>query len=300
MDKLQKAGIPRTSIADIKNLNSVKTARSSDVAQSFDAGLQTATDGLTSFNKILNNIANTAAGKALLGYGGGALGGLQSLTDPSHLAGSAASGAAMFGGSAVTRAITRALGGGAKAGAGAAAGGEGAGAAEGAGASGFAGLLAKAGLTAPSADVLGVGAVGAGAASVGTLAGMYAWGKQNTIGSHGDKKGHHTAAGVSSDLLTESVNPFAQLRLAKDIPGVDRAGHDVGNWGKDVGKHLQDAWSWWDKNGAASGMTLPGYAPGKDTEHTVLSKGEGVIIPEAVVGIGGPKAIDAINQKFMG
>ena len=111
-DQLQKAGIPRTSIQDIKTLDATKTARTSDTAQSFDAGLQMMTDGLTSFNKALNDMANTAIGKAVLGYGGGAAGGFKSLTDPGHLLGSATSGAAMFSGMKVAKAVTGAIFGG--------------------------------------------------------------------------------------------------------------------------------------------------------------------------------------------
>ncbi|BCT75999.1 hypothetical protein SCMU_18410 [Sinomonas cyclohexanicum] len=50
----------------------------------------------------------------------------------------------------------------------------------------------------------------------------------------------------------------------------------------------------------ATGGTVPGYAPGQDTVHAMLSPGEGVLIPQAVRGLGGPGAIDSINRSFGG
>lgn len=50
--------------------------------------------------------------------------------------------------------------------------------------------------------------------------------------------------------------------------------------------------------GGADGMVVPGYAPGKDVVNAVLAPGEGVLIPEAVRGLGGADAIYAINSRF--
>jgi hypothetical protein len=47
---------------------------------------------------------------------------------------------------------------------------------------------------------------------------------------------------------------------------------------------------------AADGLTVPGYAPRRDTVRALLSPGEGVLVPEAVRQIGGAPAIDAINR----
>jgi hypothetical protein len=50
----------------------------------------------------------------------------------------------------------------------------------------------------------------------------------------------------------------------------------------------------------AAGGVVPGRDTGRD-EHLVLARGgEGMIIPEAVQGLGGPKAIDAINRAYGG
>ncbi|APQ42287.1 tape measure protein [Mycobacterium phage Rich] len=48
----------------------------------------------------------------------------------------------------------------------------------------------------------------------------------------------------------------------------------------------------------ADGMVIPGYAPGHDVVNAVLAPGEGVLIPEAVRGIGGPSGVYALNSKF--
>lgn len=48
----------------------------------------------------------------------------------------------------------------------------------------------------------------------------------------------------------------------------------------------------------ATGGTVPGYSPGNDTVHAMLSPGEGVLVPQAVRGLGGSGAIDAINSMF--
>ncbi|NOR03702.1 hypothetical protein HGK72_26990 [Mycolicibacterium fortuitum] len=52
------------------------------------------------------------------------------------------------------------------------------------------------------------------------------------------------------------------------------------------------------KGGRADGGVFPGYAPGVDSILSWVSPGEGVLIPEAVRGLGGPAAIYAINSRF--
>lgn len=49
--------------------------------------------------------------------------------------------------------------------------------------------------------------------------------------------------------------------------------------------------------GLAGGGVVPGFAPGKDTFHAMLSPGEGVLVPEAVRAIG-PARIHAINAHY--
>ena len=50
----------------------------------------------------------------------------------------------------------------------------------------------------------------------------------------------------------------------------------------------------------ATGGVIPGYAPGKDIVRALLSPGEGVLVPEAVRGLGGAQAINALNRRFGG
>lgn len=50
----------------------------------------------------------------------------------------------------------------------------------------------------------------------------------------------------------------------------------------------------------AKGGVIPGYEPGRDTVHAMLSKGEGVLVPEAVRGLGGAAGINAINGHYAG
>jgi phage-related protein len=49
---------------------------------------------------------------------------------------------------------------------------------------------------------------------------------------------------------------------------------------------------------AANGAVVPGYAPGVDSVHAMLSPGEGVLVPEAVRGLGGAPAIHALNSAY--
>lgn len=53
-------------------------------------------------------------------------------------------------------------------------------------------------------------------------------------------------------------------------------------------------------NDLTNGGTLSGYAPGRDTIPAMLSKGEGVLTPEAVRGLGGPGFVNGANKTFAG
>lgn len=50
----------------------------------------------------------------------------------------------------------------------------------------------------------------------------------------------------------------------------------------------------------ATGGVIPGYAPGHDTVHALLSPGEGVLVPAAVQALGGAQGIHAINTQHGG
>ncbi len=48
----------------------------------------------------------------------------------------------------------------------------------------------------------------------------------------------------------------------------------------------------------AAGGAVPGYAPGRDKVPAMLSPGEGVLVPEAVRGLGGAGFVNAANNHF--
>lgn len=50
----------------------------------------------------------------------------------------------------------------------------------------------------------------------------------------------------------------------------------------------------------AKGFVVPGYQPGVDGVHALLSPGEGVIVPEAVRALGGKPFVDTVNRMFRG
>lgn len=50
--------------------------------------------------------------------------------------------------------------------------------------------------------------------------------------------------------------------------------------------------------GHADGGVIPGWSPGRDNVLWPLSGGEGILIPEAVRGLGGPAGVWAINSQF--
>lgn len=52
--------------------------------------------------------------------------------------------------------------------------------------------------------------------------------------------------------------------------------------------------------GFSRGGFIPGYAPGRDTVPAMLSKGEGILTPEAVRALGGPSFVHAANRRFAG
>ncbi|AYP70016.1 tail length tape measure protein [Mycobacterium phage CRB2] len=64
------------------------------------------------------------------------------------------------------------------------------------------------------------------------------------------------------------------------------------------GPPLPPALGGWDTGGHASGGVFPGYAPGRDSLWARVSPGEGVLIPEAVRGLGGSAGVYAINSMF--
>jgi len=52
--------------------------------------------------------------------------------------------------------------------------------------------------------------------------------------------------------------------------------------------------------GAATGAVIPGYAPGVDDRLIAVGPGEGILVPEAVRGLGGAAFVHAANAKYGG
>lgn len=52
--------------------------------------------------------------------------------------------------------------------------------------------------------------------------------------------------------------------------------------------------------GFSRGGVTPGYEPGRDSQVIAVGGGEGILVPEAVRGIGGASAVDALNYQFAG
>lgn len=68
----------------------------------------------------------------------------------------------------------------------------------------------------------------------------------------------------------------------------------------DVSKWSGGGIAGYSGGGVAQGpQVLPGYAPGRDTEHALLSKGEGIAVPELVQAIG-PSNFMALNHAYSG
>jgi hypothetical protein len=114
-------------------------------------------------------------------------------------------------------------------------------------------------------------------------------------GSLGTIKGDVTSAfngiksvvtGIWNDIVSAVKTAVNTIKgLISDITGpISSIAHGVGS----VLGHI----------GLASGGVIPGYAPGHDSVPTMLSPGEGVLVPEAVRALGGAAAIDRINQLY--
>jgi hypothetical protein len=88
------------------------------------------------------------------------------------------------------------------------------------------------------------------------------------------------------DLLATPIRGIVDLVYNNGI-------RKVYNW-------INDLWGGadWPELRFARGGTVPGYAPGRDRVHALLSPGEGVLVPEAVRGLGGAHAVQAINSAY--
>ncbi len=91
-----------------------------------------------------------------------------------------------------------------------------------------------------------------------------------------------TVLGIWDDILSGIETVVSKIKsVISDIPGGGLVSSALGA----VGIHL------------AGGGVVPGYAPGRDSVHAMLSPGEAILVPEAVRAIG-PARIHAINAHY--
>lgn len=95
---------------------------------------------------------------------------------------------------------------------------------------------------------------------------------------------------VTGILGIPSIPDIAKITVASKPSGTVGSGatHGTGSGGK--GGRTPSTF--------AHGGTVPGYAPGVDSFAAMLSPGEGVLVPEAVRGLGGAGFVEAINRRF--
>jgi hypothetical protein len=304
----KKLGINSSNIIAAQGAQAASTSMQGDVSQSFSDGLNDATASLSTFRNLLDKIVSAPGINQVAGGSAGALGGLHDLSHPKSMIEG-------IGGMAMLSGIANRFGGGmmttsAAIAAGATpvvqvGGGNGIG---GGGLSGGGGLASS--------------RLGQGAAGIGDSMGLTSIGEGGAI----------TAASLAPLLLPlmAVAIPLAVVLFAKYIPGdrttqkkvattannavsAQRKGIAAGT-AQNVPGETALPTGYHDPGRAiapsapagsvqsryAAGGVLPGYAPGRDTVHAMLSPGEGVLVPEAVKGVGGAKAINAINKKYAG
>lgn len=129
----------------------------------------------------------------------------------------------------------------------------------------------------------GAGAAGAGAADAAAAEGG-------------------TAAAAAGGASMLSVLPAAGVAL-----GLSQIHNKNGtNWLQQGPGGSGTWWNNWDvlghdiKGWFATGGVVPGYTPGVDGHTVRVSGGEGILTPEATMGIGGSTTINALNRKYAG
>ena len=291
---LSKYNVSQTDQRLIQNKGAVDTGRSSDVANSFNAGLSAATDGLTRFNDVLTKIINSVPGVNLaVGGGGGLAGGLSSLSNPKNIMQGVGGAAAMMGvagglGRAVTSRLGAGLGSAVSMSAAIAAGatpvwvvGN---SASGLGGSG--GILSKAGaLKALGGGGAAAGESGAAAGALGASAGAVA------------------AAAVAAALLIGiDVALITHKTTAADRAASKSVKHTMNSMPASsrpaAGRYLNSAAIAFP--GGASGGVVSGQDMGHDSQLIAVRGQEAILVPGATRAMGGPAGIDAINRRYGG
>ena len=269
----------RTGVSEaqlVQQMNAQKTARQAQQSGGYYDGLTFATGTMGAFFKGYSQVMTKLGLNDLVGKLKGAGGGL-----------GAAGGGAVPGlvGGVIQGLIGRKIAGAgaARLASGAAVGGEAAEA--GAGTTAGVGATAAGGAGATAAVVIGSVAAGIIAAAVVDEVGHYIGNKIGKGNRTIPQKGANLAAGVSPGGPM-AATPQAQVGMYHTI---NSAWHNAQRWSGDVESAIGGF--------LEAGGVVPGYAPGSDTETVKLSKGEGVLVPEAVRAMGGAAGIDALNLK---
>src|ERR1017187_7363498 len=308
-DTLSRYHVGTSDQQKIQNLGATQTGRSSDMANSFNAGLSAATDGLTKFSNLLTSIVNTPGINQLVGGGGGAAGTVGTLSNSKNImqgiGGIAAmSGASLLGGGGVAggaRAtmakaagatpvwvMNPGLGGGGK--------GNlvdtiypntpesaarGAGAESALGAGGIRALAMDAGPMVVAA--LAVPAVSAAVVKLANAVSNKPTGTGKSVGSvysrnynsirAKNQKNMPNIMGSRSIMEALTTAPLAAAETIWDTPG---------------------------QKGFAGGGVVPGQDMGHDSQMVAVRGQEGILVPGATRAMGGPAGIDAINRRYGG
>jgi hypothetical protein len=298
----------------IQNLGATQTGRSSDVANSFNAGLTLATSSLTQFNNALTSIINMPGINQAIGGAGGFSGGIGTLSNGGNMA-MAGGGIAGFAKGAL---------GGAKEDVGLAVAGR------------FGGAMGMSAALAAGAKpvwVVGSSAGGIGGGMPGGVPG--AAGKPALGGSVegiASMIAPVAAAVIGTQVVSYAVAKGikalenhipAKSTVGKNLRGLQKTDSSYGNVpvvsstlrniqvGTDFAQSLAFSIENWIGGaahaktaghpiGKSGGGVIGGLDTGADTVHAMLRPQEGVLVPGATRAMGGPAGIDAINRRYGG
>jgi hypothetical protein len=274
--QLQSMGMSRSSLNQVQALTQQQTANQQSESGGYNQTLQQGVSYLADMDEKLGQLLTSFSGLA------SALGGIKG-----------AGGAASIGGGMLGGSLLGGLGGGlaggllGKLGGGLLSGGKSllgggesllgdAGSLLGGGAAG--GADAAAGGAAAGAGGLAAGLGTGGAALLSMLANSLASKGGSALGSKLGTSGAASHLGGVGKNLTSGV-----LSGISQIPGLGPT--------TDLLKSMF---------GFATGGTVPGFTPGSDNHIVSVSGGEGILTPEATMGIGGSSTIDFLNSKYAG
>ncbi len=291
---LSRYGVNQSDQQKIQNLGATQTGRSSDVANSFNAGLSAATNGLTRFNDVLTRIINLPGVNQAVGASGGFAGGISTLTNTGNMA---QAGGGIAG-------IAKGFLGGAKEDVGLAVAGR------------FGGRMGMAAALAAGAKPVWV--VGSSTGLGGSSSSASMSGALKALGGGGGVTAGEGAAGagalgasagaVAAAALTAAVMIGIDVSLiTHKTTAADRHASKVTKNTLNTmptasrpaaGRYLSAAANAYP--GGASGGVVSGQDMGADSQLIAVRGQEGILVPGATRAMGGPAGIDAINRRYGG